>query len=85
MKNNMSQAISEEIKIVKNINLYDVDGGHIAEIVRQEVISRYGLKAYNEGWSVYTTLDSKSQYIAKNSLLDQLYEYDKRHGWRGTY
>ena len=77
-----SQAISEEIKIVKNINLYDVDGGHLAEIVRQEVISRFGLKAYAEGWSVYTTLDSKSQNIAKNSLLEQLYVYDKRHGWK---
>ena len=76
------QAISEEIRIVKNINLYDVDGGHLAEIVRQEVISRYGLKAYTEGWSVYTTLDSKSQNTAKNSLLDQLYAYDKRHGWK---
>ena len=77
-----SQAISEEIKIVKNINLYDVDGGHLAELVRQEVIRRYGLKAYTEGWSVYTTLDSKSQNTAKNSLLEQLYEYDKRHGWK---
>ena len=76
------QAISEEIRIVKNINLYDVDGGHLAEMVRQEVISRYGLKAYTEGWSVYTTLDSKSQNTAKNSLLDQLYAYDKRHGWK---
>ena len=34
------------------------------------MVSRYGLKAYKEGWSVYTTLDSKSQNIAKNSLLD---------------
>ena len=76
------QAISEEIRIVKNINLYDVDGGHLAEMVRQEVISRYGLKAYTEGWSVYTTIDSKSQNTAKNSLLDQLYAYDKRHGWK---
>jgi penicillin-binding protein 1A len=76
------QAISEEIRIVKNINLYDVDGEHLAEMVRQEVISRYGLKAYTEGWSVYTTLDSKSQNTAKNSLLDQLYAYDKRHGWK---
>ena len=38
--------------------------------------------AYKEGWSVYTTIDSKSQDIAINSLLQQLYEYDKRHGWR---
>ena len=75
-------AISEEIKIAKNINLYDIDAGHIAELVRQEVVSRYGLTAYKEGWSVYTTIDSKSQDIAINSLLQQLYEYDKRHGWR---
>ena len=69
MKNNTVSAISEEIKIAKNINLYDTDAGHIAELVRQEVVSRYGLMAYKEGWSVYTTLDSKSQDIAKNSLL----------------
>ena len=77
-----SQAISEEIKIVKNINIYDVDGGHLAELARQEVISRYGLRAYSEGWSVYTTLDSKSQNKAKSSLIDQLYAYDRRHGWK---
>ena len=77
-----SEARSEEIKIAKNINIYDIDGGHIAELVRQEVIRRYGLKAYSQGWSVYTTIDSKSQDIANKSLLDQLYKYDKRHGWR---
>ena len=77
-----NKAISEEIKIAKNINLYEIDAGHIAELVRQEVISRYGLKAYREGWSVYTTIDSNSQDIATTSLLQQLYDYDKRHGWK---
>ena len=75
-------AISQEIKIAKNINLYGVDAQHLAELVRQEVIDRYGLRAYKEGWSVYTTIDSSSQNIANQSMLDEMYIYDKRHGWR---
>ena len=75
-------AISQEIKIAKNINLYEVDAQHLSELVRQEVINRYGLRAYKEGWSVYTTIDSSSQSIANKSMLDELYIYDKRHGWR---
>ena len=46
------EAISKKLKLAKNINLYDVEADHIAEIVRQEVIKRYGLKAYKQGWSV---------------------------------
>ncbi len=76
------RAISQDIKIAKDVNSYDVDAYHIAELVRQEVINRYGLKAYKEGWSVYTTIDSKSQKIAKDSILKELFLYDKRHGWR---
>ena len=75
-------AISKEIKIANNINLYDVDAKYLAELVRQEVINRYGLKAYKEGWSVYTTIDSRSQKIAHDSVLKDLFLYDKRHGWR---
>ena len=75
-------AILEDIKIAKNINLYDVDASYISELVRQEIVNRYGLKAYKEGWSVYTTIDSNSQRIALKSMMEELYLYDKRHGWR---
>ena len=81
-KNEYLTAISEDIKIAKNINLYDVDAKHLAEYVRQEVINRYGLRAYKEGWSVYTTIDSRSQNSAVKSVLNDLFLYDKRHGWR---
>tara|TARA_X000000368_G_scaffold132064_1_gene103663 strand:- start:411 stop:2849 length:2439 start_codon:yes stop_codon:yes gene_type:complete len=76
------EAIAEEITVAKNINLYDVEASYIAELVRQEVISRYGLEAYKQGWSVFTTIDSNSQRIAKDSMMQELYLYDKRHGWR---
>ena len=75
-------AISEDIKIANNINLYDVEAQHIAELARQEVINRYGLRAYKEGWSVFTTIDSNSQKIAYQSSMNELFLYDKRHGWR---
>jgi Membrane carboxypeptidase/penicillin-binding protein len=75
-------AISEEITIAKNINLYNVEASYIAELVRQEVVGRYGLKAYKEGWSVFTTIDANSQRIAKDGMMQELYLYDKRHGWR---
>ena len=75
-------AISQEINIANNINLYDIDAKHLAELVRQEVIKRYGLRAYKEGWSVFTTIDSKSQKKATDSVLKELFSYDKRHGWR---
>ena len=76
------EAINQDLKLAKNINLYDIEADHIAEIARQEVIKRYGLKAYKEGWSVITTIDSASQRIAKESMLKELFNYDKRHGWR---
>ena len=76
------EAINQDVKLAKNINLYDIEADHIAEIARQEVIKRYGLKAYKEGWSVITTIDSSSQRIAKESMLNELFNYDKRHGWR---
>ncbi len=75
-------AISQDIKIAKNINLYDVDASHLAELARQEVIKRYGLRAYKEGWSIFTTIDSQSQSKAIESVNIELFSYDKRHGWR---
>ncbi len=75
-------AISQDIKIAKNINLYDVDASHLAELARQEVIKRYGLRAYKEGWSIFTTIDSQSQSKAIESVNVELFSYDKRHGWR---
>ena len=81
-KTEFNEAISQDIKIAQNINLYDVDANHIAEIARQEIVKRYGLRAYKEGWSVITTIDSNSQKIAKKSMMEQLFDYDKRHGWR---
>ena len=76
------ESVSENILIANNINLYEIDAGYISELVRQDIVSRYGLRAYKEGWSVYTTINSESQRVSKESMMQELFLYDKRHGWR---
>jgi penicillin-binding protein 1A len=80
-KNDYDNAIKTPLTVVKNIDLYEVDGRYLAEKARQDIISRHGLEAYKNGWSVYTTLDSNLQASANKNSFDELLVYDKRHGW----
>ena len=75
-------AIDEPILIAKSDSLFDLDGRYIAELARQKVISRYGLSAYTDGLSVFTTIQSPLQRAAIKSAQKNLFDYDKRHGWR---
>ena len=75
-------AKSEPIKLTQLESSFSLDGRHIAEIARQAMIDRYGLSVYKNGLSVITTIDSKLQQAALESVTKNLYEYDKRHGWR---
>ena len=50
-KNDYENAINTPIAVVKNIDLYEVDGRYLAEKARQDIIARYGLAAYKNGWS----------------------------------
>jgi len=61
----------------------EVDADYVAEMVRREMIERFGNAAYNDGYVVYTTVDSKQQQAARDALLAGLRTYDWRHGWRG--
>tara|TARA_R110002110_G_scaffold205066_7_gene417223 strand:- start:372506 stop:374965 length:2460 start_codon:yes stop_codon:yes gene_type:complete len=56
---------------------------YAAEMARQEMLQRYGNAAYNDGYDVYTTIDSRLQQVARNAVLHGLITYDKRHGYRG--
>lgn len=57
---------------------------YIAEMVRQEMVARYGEEmAYSAGLQVITTVHSKQQAAAKHALQQNLYAYDERHGYRG--
>ncbi|MEZ5570786.1 MAG: penicillin-binding protein 1A [Halioglobus sp.] len=56
---------------------------YAAEMARQEMVQRYGMEAYTNGYHVYTTISSKLQRIASESVIAGLIAYDKRHGYRG--
>ena len=56
---------------------------YAAELVRQQMLDRYGMAAYNDGYQVYTTIDSKLQQVARRAVINGLLAYDDRHGYRG--
>ncbi len=58
---------------------------YLAEMVRQEVVARYGEEeAYSKGFQVFTTVDARQQTKAVNALQANLHAYDERHGFRGA-
>ena len=61
----------------------DVQAPYISEMARQEVLDRFGDKAYTEGYKVYTSVDSAMQATAQAAVLKGLLDYDLRHGYRG--
>ncbi len=56
---------------------------YAAEMTRQQMLQRYGMAAYNDGYQVYTTINSELQQVARLAVIDGLITYDKRHGYRG--
>ena len=47
------------------------------------MLDRYGMAAYNDGYQVYTTINSELQQVARTAVLNGLITYDERHGYRG--
>ncbi|WP_353613087.1 peptidoglycan glycosyltransferase/peptidoglycan DD-transpeptidase MrcA [Mangrovibacter phragmitis] len=56
---------------------------YLAEMVRQEMVSRYGDNAYTDGYKVYTTVSRRLQQAAQDALRTNVINYDMRHGYRG--
>ncbi len=62
----------------------DAKASFVAEMVRAEMVKRYGTEVYTRGQKVYTTIDSSLQEGARQALRSSLLEYDRRHGYRGA-
>ncbi len=62
----------------------ELNAPYIAEMAHQEMLGRFGKEdAYTGGYKVYLTTPSHLQQAAKDSLINNLYQYDQRHGYRG--
>ncbi|MEZ5691003.1 MAG: penicillin-binding protein 1A [Rickettsiales bacterium] len=83
-KEQYDEAIKTEITLHERAKSEIVKADFFADEVKRELSDIYGSDSvYGGGFVVKTTLDSKLQKIADNSLRKALMEYDRRHGYRG--
>jgi penicillin-binding protein 1A len=61
-----------------------VEAPYLAEMVRAYMVERFGDDAYVSGYRVVTSVESKRQAVANNTLRSGLLAYDRRHGYRGV-
>ena len=59
----------------------EVSAPYVAEMVRQEMVARYGGDVLTRGYHVTTTIDPVLEAAATQAVRDGLTEYDHRHGW----
>src|SRR5262252_255921 len=58
---------------------------YFVEEIRRYLEAKYGSDQVHEGGlRVYTSLDMDMQKAARQSVLDGLAAYERRHGWRGS-
>ncbi len=79
-----------DVAIAEPINLNSPDRSisnrfpYVGEMVRSELVSKFGDQAVDSGYKVYTTINSERQAYAEQAVRDGLEAYDRRHGWRGA-
>ncbi|HVI58689.1 MAG TPA: penicillin-binding protein 1A [Luteimonas sp.] len=59
----------------------EVYAPYVAEMVRQEMVARYGGDVLTRGYHVTTTIDPVLQAAADRAVRSGLEVYDHRHGW----
>ena len=61
----------------------DLSAPYVAEMVRREMLNRYGEETYSAGYRVVTTLDAEHQEAANYAVRNGLLEFTRRRGYRG--
>ena len=61
----------------------ELEAPYVAEMVRQDLIEKYGDDTYTSGLRVVTTIKDRNQVAANDALRVGLLDYDERHGYRG--
>jgi len=63
----------------------ELNAPYVAEMVRSEMLKRYGESIYTAGYKVQTSLDSRLQEAANYALRNGLLEFTRRRGYRGPH
>ena len=61
----------------------ELNAPYVAEMVRSEMLRRYGEGTYTDGYQVVTSLDSRLQRAANYALRNGLLEFTRRRGYKG--
>jgi len=77
------QAIKIPLDASYHGQLMEIYAPYVAEMVRAQLIEKYGEKVYGLGYKVYTSINSQAQNTANKVLRDGLITYSKRHGYGG--
>lgn len=77
------KALATPVESQLHVPAAELDAPYIAEMVRAEMVTRFGTDITSQGYRVTTTIDSHLQNSADRALRTALLEYDRRHGYRG--
>jgi penicillin-binding protein 1A len=77
-------ASKEVVRAKAHRALADVEAPYVAEMVRLEIVKRFGAAAQEAGYKVYTTIDGRLQKAANRAVRLGLVDHTRRHGWRGA-
>jgi len=80
----LNQARSEPIIARYHGAEIELNAPYFAERARAWMVERYGEDAYTSGMRIYTTVDPKLQRAAQAAAVNNLLNYDQRHGFRGA-
>jgi penicillin-binding protein 1A len=76
-------ALAEPIVAQRYGSQSQLEARYVAEMVRAEMVARFGNDATTAGLKVTTTIDSRLQAAANRAMHANLTAYDERHGYRG--
>jgi penicillin-binding protein 1A len=76
-------AVAQPITASRYAPAIEVEAPYVAEMVRSEMVERFGDEAYSGGYTVHTTIDGKGQAAANRGVRDALDDYGERHGYDG--
>ena len=78
-----AQAVAETMRVHAKPKEFGTHAQYVAELARQAVFAQYAEESYTRGIKVTTTIISRDQETAYDSVRRNVLAYDARHGYRG--
>ncbi len=76
-------ALEEKLQFAQAETGYEVEAPYVAELARMLAWELYREQTYVSGLQIYTTILSEDQKAANAALRKGIFDYDRRHGYRG--